>query len=395
MTHPIPSHNRLSWHYMALQAGFWAMFAAVCAYQAALLAGRGFTSSEIGLVISVRCIAGIFFQPLLGIFADRNPHISLQKIICASLGLSLIAAVLFQFAPMGITGTILAFVVMGGLELSAFPLIDALAVQYINVGVPIKYSLSRGVGSMCYAICCVILGVQADKFGFESTLFVHSALIIVVMILAATYPVYHRESASKDTSPHSPWYLLKSNPSFAVMLGAMMLGVCGIMPLSFFLDSILGQHSASSTVLGVGFFLMGAAELPTAFVFRPLYRKFGSSYLLAISMFFCLLRVIGTLFAPSLIFLLCMQPLQMMGYGLFTPTSVFYVNESVPDVDRVQGQTLMMVAGNGLGGVLGSFIGGYMLQLGGVDALLFFCVGSCGFATLLALWAAKIRPERT
>ena len=41
-----PSLRRLDGHYMAMQAGFWAMFAAVCAYQTALLLDRGF--SKIG-----------------------------------------------------------------------------------------------------------------------------------------------------------------------------------------------------------------------------------------------------------------------------------------------------------------------------------------------------------
>ena len=75
------SLRRLDGHYIAMQMGFWAMYAAVCAYQAALLQHRGFSNSQVGLVIAVRCLAGIVCQPLLGGFADRHPGVPLRRIV--------------------------------------------------------------------------------------------------------------------------------------------------------------------------------------------------------------------------------------------------------------------------------------------------------------------------
>ena len=40
MSSALPDARRLDYHYIAMQTGFWAMFAAVCAYQAALLTAR-------------------------------------------------------------------------------------------------------------------------------------------------------------------------------------------------------------------------------------------------------------------------------------------------------------------------------------------------------------------
>ena len=36
-----PSFRRLDYHYIVMQAGFWAMFASIVAYQTALLLERG------------------------------------------------------------------------------------------------------------------------------------------------------------------------------------------------------------------------------------------------------------------------------------------------------------------------------------------------------------------
>ena len=84
------------------------------------------------------------------------------------------------------------------------------------------------------------------------------------------------------------------------------------------------------------------------------------------------------------------QPLQMLGYGLFTPASVYFVNESVPEADRVRGQTVMMVASNGMGGMLGSYISGLALDagaslpMGGANLMLLCCIALGCASTALA-----------
>ena len=170
MSSALPDARRLDYHYIAMQAGFWAMFAAVCAYQAALLTARGFTNGEAGMLIAVRCLAGIVCQPALGSFADRHPGIPLRRIVSLSLVLSLAASLVFLLFPMGMAGTIAVLVVMGGFEISSYPLMDAMAIQFISLGVPIRYSLGRGIGSFSYAVVCIFLGLQVTRFGVESTL---------------------------------------------------------------------------------------------------------------------------------------------------------------------------------------------------------------------------------
>lgn len=399
MDHTLPSHRRLDLHYIAMQVGFWAMFAAICAYQAALLGERGFTSGQVGALIAIRCLAGIFLQPALGGFADRHPHIPLRLIVSLSLGLSLAASLVFQLVPMGMAGTVAVIVVIGGFEVSSYPLMDAMAIQYINAGVPIRYSLGRGVGSLAYAVCCVFLGLQAGRFGVESTLTTHAVLVAAEILLVATYPAFRGELPRRDqagkAAPHSILYLLRQNPSFTLMLVAIMLFITGDLPMSNFLVNVVSSHGGGSGSLGLALFLMGAFELPTAFFFLRLYRRLGSARMLVVSMVFGLLKAVALLFSPSLFFVLLSQPLQIFGYGLFTPTSVYYVNESVPEEDRVRGQTLMMVASNGLGGVLGSLFAGQALDAGGTPLMLLFCISACGAATLLSLAAVRLGSRKS
>ena len=385
----MPSLRRLDYHYIAMQAGFWAMFAAIVAYQTALLLERGFTNSEAGLMTAVRCLAGILCQPLLGGFADRHPRIPLKHIVCLSLLLSVGAGAWYWLSPgMGLWETTLVWAVIGGLEVSCYPLMDAMAVQFINAGMPIRYSLGRGVGSLAYAVVCVALGFQAGALGMESTLITHLALVAAEILLVAAYPAYRGETrAAGGARPQSALSLLRSNPRFTLMLAGVFLGLTGIMPLSNFLVNIVTSRGGSEADLGIALFLMGASELPTAFFFSRLLRRLGAGRLLLLSMVFGTLKGVLLLLTFNCLGVLLVQPIQVLGYGLFTPASVYFVNESVPQADRVKGQTVMMVASNGLGGMMGGVLAGWTLDLGGANLMLCACIASGCLGALLCLAA--------
>ncbi len=388
-----PSLRRLDGHYIAMQMGFWAMYAAVCAYQAALLQERGFTNSQAGMVIAVRCLAGIVCQPLLGGLADRRPDIPLRRIVGLSLAVSLGAGIcLLLFPEMGLGGTLAVFAVLGALEISSYPLMDAMAIQFINAGMPIRYSLGRGLGSLAYAVVCVFLGLQVRHLGVETTLVTHAGLMALEIILVVTYPLFPAEAgtALKAEKPRSIPALLKYSPRFTLTLAGVLCGLTAVMPLSNFLVNIVESRGGESADLGVALFLMAGFELPAAVLFPKLMRRLGSRRILLLSMVFMLGKGAALLAARNLAGVLLAQPLQMLGYGLFTPASVYFVNESVPPADRVRGQTVMMVASNGLGGMLGSLLAGRLLDLGGVTMMLCFCMASGAAAVVLCALAGTL-----
>ena len=392
-----PSLRRLDWHYIAMQMGFWAMFAAIVAYQTALLLERGFTNGEAGLMTSVRCLAGIVFQPLLGGFADRHPGVPLKGIVGVSLALSLAAGVWYWAEPaMGLAQTALVWVVIGGLGVSSYPLMDAMAVQFINDGVPIRYSLGRGLGSLAYAVVCVLLGLQVGQWGVETTLVTFLLLTAAEIALVFTYPTWHPKAPAEGRAaaerPQSALSLLRSNPRFTLMLAGVLFGLTAVLPLSNFLVNVILSRGGTAADLGLAMFLMGGFELPAAFLFPRLLRRLGSGRILVLSMFFGTLKGVALLLTWNLAGVLLCQPLQMLGYGLFTPASVYFVNESVPPADRVRGQTIMMVASNGLGGMLGGMLAGFTLDLGGANWMLAGCV-ACGCVSVLLCLLALPRKR--
>lgn len=389
-----PSVRRLNVHYFVIQMGFWAMYAAICGYQVALLQGRGFTNSQIGLVIAVRCVAGILCQPVMGGFADRHCSFPLKYIISISLSISLCAGIALIAVPMGLGGVLLVFFVLGGFEVSAYPFMDSMAIQYINAGVPIRYSLGRGAGSLSYAVVSILLGLAVGRWGVEVTLPIHALFMGMEIVIILLFPTFRAAACPEDKprpSPQSALSLLRTNPRFTLMLAGVFLGISCMFPMSNFLVNILQSRGGTASYLGPALFLMAVFELPSAFLFPRLYRRFGSRRMMFVSVCFIAVKALLLLATTSAVGVLLVQPIQIAGYGLFIPTSVYYVNETVPEADRVRGQSLLMVASNGFGGVFGNLASGRIVDSFGVNGMLIFCLLSGSAGAALCLLAGRAR----
>lgn len=393
----LPSGQRVNTMYFLLQIWFWGMMAAFTGYQTAIVLNRGFSSGQAGVFISLGCLSGIFAQPLLGAWADRHPAVPLKRIFGGCMLAALLIHGGFYFSRPGFLGTALIFLALGALETNAYPLIDAMAMQFLNAGIDVRYSLGRGLGAFAYAIVSVLVGQQARRFGVESALVTHGALVLLILTTLAVFPAFAPSAAPAAhtrTPAHSPFYILKHNPAFTVMLLAGFFGLMAVMPIVNFLVSLVNDRGGDSGSLGLALFLMAASELPGAILFQWLWKKTNLERIMVISAVFMALKPLLFLFCGDLRLFLMMQPIQMLGYGLFTPGNVFFANENVPPEDRIQGQSLKMVATNGLSGVVGNLIAGGIIDRGGVNAMLVFCFFSGAVGVALAFWAVRLRKFR-
>ncbi|MCB0123087.1 MAG: hypothetical protein KDE58_12620, partial [Caldilineaceae bacterium] len=65
------------------------------------------------------------------------------------------------------------------------------------------------------------------------------------------------------------------------------------------------------------------------------------------------LKALLTLLAPTIGWFYVAQCLQFFAFAMFTPAAVFYVNEVIPGVDKVNGQAGMAMA-LGISGMIGN-----------------------------------------
>ena len=60
------SRKRIVLCYVLLQASFWGMISSICAYQAAIVLDRGFTTGQAGIFCALCYLASLFTQPVIG-----------------------------------------------------------------------------------------------------------------------------------------------------------------------------------------------------------------------------------------------------------------------------------------------------------------------------------------
>ena len=372
----MPDIKQVSWGYYRMQIGFWGMLGSFNGCQTAIVLDRGFTSGQAGIFMAASCLSGILCQPILGNWADRHPEVSLKWLFAALMAPAVALNLLFYWTRPSFLPTLLIFLLLGVLELNSYPIIDSMAMQYINTGMDVPYSLGRGLGAFSYAVVCVVEGQLTQRLGVQSALLIHFVLQLVMIGFCAAFPSFPKEALpprEEQAQPHSAWQLLRSNKPFSLMLAGCFFGMVAVMPIVSFLVNMVEAKGGDSGDLGLALFLMAASELPAAFVFQWLHRRMSSQRILLVSIVFMILKPVLFMASGSLTMLLLVQPIQLFGYGLFTPANAYFANESVAPEDRIQGQSLKSLLTSGLGNVVGSLLSGFILDWGGVNAMLTVC----------------------
>ena len=388
--HSLQRRNLL---YGLVQAMYFAAFAAFCGFQTVFLLDRGFTGGEAGMLASIRCLAGIIAQPLLGGWLDRHPQVRLKRVLTLMLLISVVVNTLFYCTRPSLFPTAVITFVLGALDLNLYPLVDSLGLQFINAGVDLNYSLSRGAGSLAYAVSCAVMGLISSSMGAQSVVLAHTLLLSGVIVSINLFPEPPKSpTAQHHGSPHTIFQILRANPSFTLMLLAVFFAVGAVLPIAGFLINVIEPLGGNDSHLGLALFLMGISELPSALLYPKLQRRFGSRSVMVLAVIGMAAKPLVFLLTGSLSLLLAAQIIQMLGYGLFTPAAVYYANDNVPPADRIRGQAIMMTASNGLGGMVGNLLTGFAVDLGGAKGMLLlsFSMALCGVAcTAASLRSAK------
>jgi PPP family 3-phenylpropionic acid transporter len=295
---------------------------------------------------------------------------------------------------------------------------NSLALEYVNIGIPVNYGLSRGISSIGYAAISLSLGIATDHFNGSIilTVFVVSYLAVIFFTwnftieipeslnLAARTNHKTRESESIDTSDKQ---VLKSEApagifQFFIKYKKFTLYLIGVTMIFYshnlinsFMINIMENVGGSSSDMGTSLAIAATLELPVMAAFVFLIRKIKCSSLLKFSALFFVIKSAVTWLAPSVGTVLFSQILQMFAFAIFTPASIYYVNEIVDAKDRVKGQTMLGVANLSLVGAIGGITGGKILDSLGVSDMLLLGTIVTGLGFLVLCYSTESTPLET
>ena len=181
------------------------------------------------------------------------------------------------------------------------------------------------------------------------------------------------------------------------LFGLMLCITLAILPLlnsfTFYFIYVIRRAGGDSSEMGMAIGIAAVLEIPVLFLYTRIKGNRPSVYFLMTSGIAFLLKSILFVFAQNILMIYVIQLLQCMAYGLMAASRVYYVDELVGKENEATGQAYMS-ATETIGIVLGSALGGLIMQRSSVDILLTSGAAICLAGTLCmiisCLWTKHI-----
>ena len=363
--------------YGAIQFFFWFAYGTAVNFSSVYLLDCGLSNTAIGVINAVACAVSVVLQPLVAAYADREKSLSIRVILLYMIGGLLgFAGLLILCYGRGaaLNGGLLGCAVL--LVQVALPLVNALATESINAGKNLRFSISRGFGSIGYAVMSFTVGRLTARYGAGAAPWVLLIAALCWLVSVAVFPFAKPRKAGKSAAEQKgegPLAFFRRYPVLTVTLAGCVLIYTGHMLINSFVFQIVSDKGGTSEHMGIVMGLAGLLEVLTMFFFTALLRWRDHAFWFRISGIFFALKSLGTLLAGSMGALYTVQLLHPLGWGLMTVASVYYVNARVSDQDKIKGQAYMTMTLSA-GTIIGTLIGGWLIDHTGVSGMLLVAV---------------------
>lgn len=379
--------RKLTVHYSLIQAIYIMGYCSIFSYAAVFLLARGFSNAQVGLTLTLSSVLGLLVQPFVASFADKTKRFSLRTIVAGMLLGMIVFALLLFIIPKPVLGVGILYIILLTFFATQIPLVTTMSMDHINNGVPINFSLARGIGSFAFAILSIVLGYLVDGYGAGVIMLVNISLGLLGFILVLNFQKAKRGSEG-EVKPSGLLEFAKNNKRFIAIVGSISILFFSHVTISTFMINIIEHVGGSSSDMGVANSIAAILELPAMALFPLLYKKVhNAGLLMKISGVFFVIKTVVTLLAPSVFWVDAAMCLQFFAYAMFIPASVYYVNEVISGADQNKGQALMGMV-MGISGLIGNFLGGLMLDSsGGVPFMLTvgLAISAVGFVMLVVI----------
>lgn len=362
--------------YAWLQSGFWMSFCLIFNFSSMYLLSKGYSNTQIGLIVAVAGLLSALLQPVIAGLSDSYPRITLRRLILVlSVFIILCTAALLLPGLYFLLHAVFYGIILAVLQILT-PLVNAIGMECINRGISINYGLARGVGSVSYALISLVAGMIMERFPVGSAVPLLIILCYVLVFAAAWFFCFQHagtsyadeDSQENDIKGEKASFFHTYRKFFVLLAGISLIFVCHNM-INNYLYQIMTFHHGGSREMGIASCIAATCELPTMIAFAWLIKKCTSGTLLKVSGVFFTIKALLTWLAVSAGGIYLAQSVQLLGFALYVPASVYYTNNLIRKSDRAKGQAFM-AATNTVGSVFGSLLGGRLLDILGVPSML-------------------------
>lgn len=383
----------LNAEYGGIHATYWMAYAVITSFASAFLLDRGYSNSEIGLILAVGSVVAVFLQPFMADIADRSKKVSLigiTQIVTVVIALLMLMCFVMRRASIALS---IVFVMMVAWHTALQPLFNSLAFKLEESGHKINFGVTRAMGSLAYSILCSFLGTLAEKFGTQ--ILPLTGEIVLIMLLITLWlikghfkkacalraegsgalsrePAIEIEEAETiaRTEDINLIQFIRKNKLFLVV----NVGVAGIFFSNAIFNNFMFQMvenvGGNGEDMGRIFSLMAFLEIPPMFLFGKIHSKISCKSILKFGAVCFTLKILCAYLAKNVTMMYVAQFFQLGSFGIFLPAMVSFIDEIMDKGEAVKGQALYTIVTT-VASIFASLLGGFILDVSGAKVMLF------------------------
>ena len=372
-----------------LTAIFYIVQVSVLGYTVYFLAENGYTAAQSSILMGVFGIVAAITQPTLGYIADKNKNIDFKTILTFIGFLVIILFIaLYCFYQRKIAiGLLFGTVYLSTNNMS--PFINSSCFYYTDRGYNVDYGIARGCGSFSFAVVSYILGNIMHKYGARLVAVngIVSSIILIIVIIIMPRLKDDSISAKKEIIVENnnavQSNIIMKYPSFFLMVLAVIFAMCFQNSDCGYMINIIRELGGDSSHLGLANAIAAMVEIPVMFLISKMLKKIHVKKLILIACAFYIVRAF-VFHIESMTAIYVAQVLQMFTFAIIVPSAVYLSDDMMQEEDKNKGQTFVgMAATTGL--ILGTFVGGQLISIGGTDLLEIGCIVIAGISFIFAL----------
>jgi len=361
-------------------------FGIIGPYRALYLSQKGFSGTQIGLLIGIVPLLSIVFQPVWGALSDLL-HTRRLLLVISCLGVS--ASMVGVGLGTSFSANFIFFTIFSIFITPIGPIGTAFVLDYLDeIEKPETLSLIRVWGSIGFGASSLLLGSLLMDQRLSLFPWLLSGIYILLGVVCLTLPESGTDIKQTEIKLQELFYLAK-NASFMIFLAGMVFIGATLLIANNFQTIFLLSLNASSLLIGITVALPALLEIPMLLITPTLIKNFRLRQLI----------IAGAVLMPirwGLFYLIqypgWMIPAQLLN-GVATISidiaGVSYIDKSIPAKWRATGQGLYTTAAFAIGPGIGNLMAGNILDRFDVRAIWGFnlILGLVGLLLLsLALW---------
>ena len=369
-------YKGLAWftNFSVLQFVFWAAVACYNPYIVIFLMNKNIGISEIGFILTLSALSGVLSQPVWGLISDRIK--SVKKVFILCLLVTALFIVILSFMNHAVIIAVL-LVVITFFFAPLIPLLDSWTVRIALEDGKRSYGSIRLWGSIGFAVLVIIMG-RLVSGSSASLAFIGYGVItcFTVLVSLAVKDVSVDRTAKESGGAEKEGEIkgariskLLKNYNYVVFLVFSFFLYISVLSIVSFLPKLMDYVGGNAGLYGIAMAVSASSEIPILYFSSRLIRKYKATTLILLGTVFYIIRLLIYSVAASPIAIILAQLLQGLSYGLFLTSFVHYIHSLAPAGLKTTAQTMGNAVYTGLGGIVGNYVCGRIIDGFGIHAV--------------------------